>query len=70
MKIDDVILKLEEYKRLHGNVEVRVAHSHEYWGTVYNEVDECTLRFQEKTQLSPKKFEDTKAVVFCAGYDC
>ncbi len=69
MKIEDVILKLEEYKKQHGNIEVRVAGGHEYWGTVYNEVDQYTLTVHEKTQLSPKKIEDTKAVVFCFGYD-
>lgn len=69
MKIDDVISKLEEYKKQHGNIEVRVAGGHEYWGTVYNEVDEYTLKVHENTQLSPKKFEQTKAVVFCFGYD-
>lgn len=69
MTIDDVILKLEEYKKQHGNIEVRVAGGHEYWGTVYNEVDEYTLNVRENTQLNPKKIENTKAVVFCAGYN-
>jgi hypothetical protein len=69
MKIDDVILKLQEYKKEHGNIEVRVAGSIEYWGTTYNEVDDYTLRVDEKTTLNPKKQEDTKSVVFCFGYD-
>lgn len=70
MNIDEVIKKLEEYKKQNGNVDVRVAGSIEYWGTTYNEVDEYTLRFEERTQLNPKKFEETPAVVFCFGYDC
>ena len=70
MNIDEVILKLEEYKKQHGNIKVRVAGSIEYWGTTYNEVGEYTLRVDEKTALNPKKFEETKAVVFCFGYDC
>lgn len=70
MTIDDVILKLEEYKKQHGNITVRVAGSIEYWGTVYNEVDEYTLRVDEKTSTNPKILEDTKAVVFCFGYNC
>jgi hypothetical protein len=69
MNIEDVILKLEEYKKEHGNIKVRVAGSIEYWGTTYNEVDEYTLTVRENTQLNPKKIEDTKAVVFCFGYD-
>jgi hypothetical protein len=69
MYIDDVILKLQEYKKEHGNIDVRVAGSVEYWGTTYNEVNEYTLRVVEKTSLNPKKLEDTKAVVFCFGYD-
>ena len=69
MKIDEVIAKLEEYKKQHGNIEVRVAGSVEYWGTTYNEVDEYTLSVRENTQLNPKKIENTKAVVFCFGYD-
>jgi hypothetical protein len=69
MKIDEVIAKLEEYKKEHGNIEVRVAGSVEYWGTTYNEVDEYTLSVRENTQLNPKKLENTKAVVFCFGYD-
>jgi hypothetical protein len=69
MKIDEVIAKLEEYKKQHGNIEVRVAGSVEYWGTTYNEVDEHTLSVRENTQLNPKKNENTKAVVFCFGYD-
>lgn len=69
MKIDDVILKLQEYKKEHGNIEVRVAGSVEYWGTTYNEVDEYTLSVRENTQLNPKKLENTKAVVFSFGYD-
>lgn len=69
MNIDEVINKLEQYKKEHGNIEVRVAGSHEYWGTIYNEVDEYTLTIHEKTQLNPKRIEDTKAVVFCFGYD-
>lgn len=70
MNIDEVIDKLLEYKKQHGNIKVRVAGGHEYWGTVYNEVDEYTLKVVENTQLSPKKQESTKAVVFCFGYDC
>lgn len=69
MNIEQVINKLEEYKKEHGNIEVRVAGGHEYWGTIYNEVDEYTLTIHEKTQLNPKRLEDTKAVVFCFGYD-
>ena len=69
MKIDDVILKLQEYKKEHGNIEVRVAGSVEYWGTTYNEVNDYTLSVRENTQLNPKKLENTKAVVFCFGYD-
>jgi hypothetical protein len=69
MKIDEVIAKLEEYKKEHGNIEVRVAGSVEYWGTTYNEVDEYTLSVRYNTQLNPKKLENTKAVVFCFGYD-
>jgi hypothetical protein len=69
MKIDEVIAKLEEYKKEHGNIEVRVAGSVEYWGTTYNEVDEYTLSVRDNTQLNPKKLENTKAVVFCFGYD-
>jgi hypothetical protein len=69
MKIDDVILKLQEYRKEHGNIEVRVAGRVEYWGTTYNEVNEYTLSVRENTQLNPKKVEDTKAVVFCFGYD-
>jgi hypothetical protein len=69
MKIDEVIAKLEEYKKEHGNIEVRVAGSVEYWGTTYNEVDEYTLSVRENAQLNPKKLENTKAVVFCFGYD-
>lgn len=69
MKIDDVILKLQEYKKEHGNIEVRVAGSIEYWGTTYNEVNDYTLSVRENTQLNPKKLENTKAVVFCFGYD-
>jgi hypothetical protein len=69
MKIDEVIAKLEEYKKEHGNIEVRVAGSVEYWGTTYNEVDKYTLSVRENTQLNPKKIENTKAVVFCFGYD-
>ena len=69
MNIDDVITKLKEFKKEHGNIKVRVAGSHDYWGTVYNEVDEYTLKVHERTQLSPKKFEETKAVTFCFGYN-
>ena len=58
MYIDEVIKKLEEYKKQHGNTKVRVAGGHDYWGTIYNEVDEFTLRFEE-----------TPSVVFCFGYD-
>ncbi len=70
MDIDEVILKLQEYKQKHGGkTEVRVAGGHEYWGTLYNKVDEFTLRFDEKTTLNPKIMEDKPAVVFCFGYD-
>jgi hypothetical protein len=69
MKIDEVITKLEEYKKQHGNIEVRVAGSVEYWGTTYNEVDEYTLSVRDNTQLNTKKIENTKSVVFCFGYD-
>jgi hypothetical protein len=34
MKIDDVILKLQEIKKEHGNIEVRVAGSIEYWNNL------------------------------------
>ena len=70
MKIDEVIAKLKKYKKEHGNIEVRVAGSVEYWGTTYNEVNEYTLQVRENTQLNPKKLENTKAVVFCFGFDC
>ena len=70
MQIDDVIAKLQEFKAEHGNIKVRIAGGHEYWGTLYNEVDNHTLSVREHTSESPKKFEDTKAVVFHFGYDC
>ena len=70
MKIDEVIKKLEEYKSQHGNIEVRVAGSVEYWGTIYYEVDEYTLTIRENTNLNPKKLDNTKAVVFFFGYNC
>ena len=69
MNIDKLIEKLQEYKEAHGNIEVRVASGHEYWGTLYNEIDEHTMRVDENTSLNPKRIENTKAVVFCAGYD-
>lgn len=69
MKIDEVISQLEVFKEQHGNIEVRVAGISEYWGTTYNSVDEYTLRVDNNTQLSPKKIENTKAVVFCFGYN-
>tara|TARA_R110000782_G_scaffold265343_1_gene359008 strand:+ start:398 stop:610 length:213 start_codon:yes stop_codon:yes gene_type:complete len=70
MNIEDVIKKLEEYKKQHGNIKVRVAGGHEYWGTLYNDLDEHTLRVDDNTTDNPKKMENTKAVVFCFGYDC
>ena len=70
MKIDEVIKKLEEYKSQHGNIEVRVAGSVEYWDTIYYEVDEYTLTIRENTNLNPKKLDNTKSVVFCFGYNC
>ena len=69
MYIDEVIKKLEEYKKQYGNTKVRVVGSNDYWGKLYNEVDDFTLRFDEKTTTNPKKFEETSAVVFCFGYD-
>lgn len=69
MDIEEVISKLDEFKKEHGNIQVRVAGGHDYWGTVYNEVDEYTLVVKENTSLSPKRFEETKAVVFKFGYD-
>ena len=70
MNIDQVIEKLEEFKKEHGNIEVRVAESDDYWGTLYVEVDEYTLRVDQRTQLDPKNYEETKAVVFCSNYKC
>ena len=70
MNIEEVIKELEEYKKEHGNIEVRVASSDDYWGTVYTEVNEFTLRVDEKTQLNPKRVENKTAVVFCSSYSC
>ena len=69
MNIDEVIEKLKEFQKEHGNIAVRVGGNDEYWGTVYNDVDECTLTVHENTSTSPKKTEENKTVVFCFGYN-
>jgi hypothetical protein len=67
MKIDEVIIKLEEYKKQHGNIEVRVGGYLKHWGMVYNEINENTLKIDEKTQLNIDKFEEIKSVVFISS---
>ena len=70
MNIEELIEQLKEFKEIHGNIQVRVASSHEYWGTLYEELNEHTIRVDERTSLNPKKFENTKAVVFCSDHSC
>jgi hypothetical protein len=49
-------------------IEVRVAGSIEYWGTIQWS---RWLYFKSwwENNFKPKKQEDTKSVVFCFGYD-
>ena len=64
MNIDEVIEKLKEFQNEHGNIAVRVGGNDEYWGTVYNDVDECTLTVHETHQLHLKKQKKTKQLFF------
>jgi hypothetical protein len=69
--IDDVIRKLEELKKQHGNIRVCTAQPHEYWGTTYNLVDDYLLAVHENAQPNgPKSGKSEKCVVFCSSYDC
>lgn len=71
MNIDDVIAKLQELKEQNGNIKVCTASVNEYWGTVYNEVDEYLLSVHEHAQPEgPKSGLSEKCVVFSSSYNC
>jgi hypothetical protein len=69
MDIDSVILKLQALRKEHGNLKVCVASGDDYWGTIYNEVDNHLLRVDEHAQPEgPKSGKSEKAVVFNSDY--
>lgn len=70
MNISEVIKKLEDLKEKHGDISVRIASSHDYWGTLYVDVDEHTLRVDKMVSTNPKKMSNETSVVFCSSYDC
>ena len=63
MYIDDLIAKLKCLREEHGNLPMRTSRDNDYWGTLFSQMTEENVKVVEKTRLSPKKFEETKAVV-------
>ena len=65
MNISEVILKLEEFKKEHGDLPVCVSGEAEYWGSIEHDVDEYHLIISEHAQPEgPKSGKSVKAVVF------
>jgi hypothetical protein len=65
MIISEVITHLEKLKAEHGDIKVCVCSDHEYWGNLYNEVQEHNLGVTEHAQPEgPKSGKSEKAVVF------
>ena len=65
--ISDIVERLLEIQKEHGDLPVAVSEDHEYWGNVYTFAGEYNIAVQENAQLNGPKKEGMKCVVF--GYN-
>lgn len=64
MIISELLTHLEVLKQLHGDIVVTIGESHEYWGMVYQPVDEDNVRFHQHTQpKGPKSGESEPGII-------
>ncbi len=64
MKITQLIEKLEQLKNEHGDLPVYVVEEHEYWGDLYNKLDDYGVRVQDAVPINgPKRSEVEKALI-------
>jgi len=64
MKISEFIIKLEEVKKEHGDLNVVISESHEYWGSVQRHYSEPDIRVTEHAQPEgPKSGKQEKALL-------
>jgi hypothetical protein len=65
--ISDVVARLLEMQKEHGDLPVAVSESAEYWGSVETFAGEDNIAVQENAQPNGPKKEGMKCVVF--GYN-
>lgn len=64
-KISDIIKRLEELKKEHGDINCVVSENHDYWGSFETYIDNHNLSFSDHTQpQGPKSGVSEKAIVF------
>ena len=67
MKISELITKLSDIQKQHGDIICVVCKDHEYWGTVDNELTNDNFYVKEGCQPEgPKSGLSEKGVVFNA----
>ena len=64
MKITELIKKLEEIKSEHGDLNVCVSESHEYWGSIASYLTDYNMCIEHAQPNGPKSGKSEKAVVF------
>lgn len=65
MNISEIIVRLTELKEEHGDLPCMVTEHHEYWGTLYHNLDNTRIIVTEHAQPDgPKSGKEKKAVAF------
>ena len=66
MRISELIERLDALKKEHGDINVCVGESHEYWGRVETYITEHNITVEEHAQpQGVKSGKSEKAVLFC-----
>jgi len=64
MKVSELIVRLEQLKQEHGDIPVAVAELHDYWGSLFSELQQVSITVEDAALEGPKKGVYTKSVVF------
>lgn len=64
MKISELISKLEEIKKEHGDLPVCVSEPHEYWGSIQSHLTDHNMSIEHAQPDGPKSGKSEKAVIF------
>jgi hypothetical protein len=64
MKISELIEKLNQLKSEHGDINVALKYNHEYWGSIYDAVNNSNIEIDNAQLEGPKSGFSEKCVCF------